>query len=72
MEQKALQDTEWEHDWKVIVDIYDNIDRLKKNFKKLDVPYLREIQQKVLVLNLKKYAWSLQNFIVEKYAKERI
>lgn len=72
MEQKALQDTEWEHDWKVIVDVYNNIDRLKKNFKKLDVPYLREIQQKVLVLNLEKYAWSLQNFIVEKYAKERI
>ncbi len=68
MEQIEYQDYEWAHDWKVIVDIFDNIDKLKSLFKNLDVPYLREIQQKVLILNLEKYAWSLQNYIIEKYS----
>ncbi|MFX1380351.1 MAG: hypothetical protein ACFFA4_14790 [Promethearchaeota archaeon] len=68
MEQLEYQDYEWAHDWKVIVEIFDTIDKLKSMFKKLDVPYLREIQQKLLVLNLEKYAWSLQNYIIEKYS----
>lgn len=63
------QDVAWATDWKVIVSIFETIDYLKSLFKKLDVPYLREIQQKVLVLNLEKYAWSLQNYIIEKYSK---
>jgi len=62
------KDYEWEHDWKIIVGIFDTIDYLKSLFKKLDVPYLREIQQKLLILNLEKYAWSLQNYIIEKYS----
>lgn len=70
MEQIKIQDKEWAHDWKVIVSIYDTIDHLKSLFLKLDVPYLREIQQKVLILNLEKYAWSLQNYIIEKYSRE--
>jgi hypothetical protein len=68
MEQIEYQDNEWAHDWKVIVDIFDTIDKLNSMFKKLDVPYLREIQQKMLILNLEKYAWSLQNYIIEKYS----
>jgi len=72
MEQISKQDSEWENDWKVIVQIYDNIEQLKNNFKSLDVPYLREIQQKVLILNLEKYAWTLQNYIIEKYSKEKL
>ena len=72
MEQVALQDEEWSKDWQAIVKVYESIDKLKETFKELDVPYLREIQQKVLILNLEKYAWTLQNFIVEKYAKERV
>jgi len=62
------QDTAWARDWGVIVGIFDTIDYLNSLFKKLDVPYLREIQQKMLILNLEKYAWSLQNYIIEKYS----
>ena len=63
------QDVAWANDWGVIVGIFDTIDYLKSLFKKLDVPYLREIQQKMLILNLEKYAWSLQNYIIEKYSR---
>ena len=70
MEQIGLQDIEWANDWKTIVEIFGNIDRLKILFKSLDVSYLRTIEQKVLILNLEKYACSLQNYIIEKYSKE--
>ena len=66
---EELQDYDWKNDWEAIIAIFDTIDHLKSLFKKLDVPYLREIQQKLLILNLEKYAWSLQNFIIEKYSK---
>lgn len=69
MEQREIQDFEWANDWGTIVKIYETIDQLKILFENLDVPYLREIQQKVLVLNLEKYAWSLQNYIIEKYSR---
>jgi len=70
MEQVIKQDLEWQADWEAIVDIYDTIEHLKATFKRLDVPYLRKIQQKVLILNLEKYAWTLQNYIIEKYSRE--
>ena len=70
MEQTEIQDEEWAQDWNIIVRIYDTVDNLRTLFSKLDVPYLREIQQKLLILNLEKYAWSLQNYIIEKYSKE--
>ena len=70
MEQIEIHDEEWERDWKNIVEIFDTIDHLEKLFKNLDVTYLREIQQKVLLLNLEKYAWSLQNYIIEKYSQD--
>ncbi|MFX0058551.1 MAG: hypothetical protein ACFE85_00205 [Candidatus Hodarchaeota archaeon] len=70
MEQLEIQDKEWAKDWKIIVEIFNSIDHLNALFKKLDVPYLREIQQKLLILNLEKYAWSLQNYIIEKYSRE--
>ncbi len=66
------QDLEWKNDWKTITEIFKTIDRLKTQFKQLDVSYLREVQQKILVLNLEKYAWSLQNYIIEKYSREKI
>ncbi len=69
MEQIEIHDKDWEKDWKNIVDIFDTIDHLEQLFKNLDVPYLREIQQNVLLLNLEKYAWSLQNYIIEKYSR---
>jgi hypothetical protein len=70
MEKLVDQDEEWAHDWKKIVDVFDTIDHLKSLFNGLDVTYLREIQQKILILNLEKYAWSLQNYIIEKYSRE--
>ncbi len=69
MEQIERHDKEWENDWKIIVEVFDTIDHLARLFKNLDVPYLREIQQKVMLLNLEKYAWSLQNYIIEKYSR---
>jgi len=68
--QNKYQDVEWQKDWKTIVEIFDTIDKLKKSFESLDVTYLREVQQKILILNLEKYAWSLQNYIVDKYSRE--
>ncbi len=70
MEQLEIQDKEWASDWKVIVEVFNTIDHLKGLFESFNVPYLREIQQKVLILNLEKYAWSLQNYIIEKYSRE--
>ncbi|MFW9936992.1 MAG: hypothetical protein ACFFD5_05045 [Candidatus Thorarchaeota archaeon] len=70
MEQLEVQDVEWAEDWKTIVEIFNLIDLLNDSFKKLEVPYLREIQQKLLILNLEKYVWSLQNYIIEKYSRE--
>jgi hypothetical protein len=63
------QDEDWQADWLTIVSIFDTIDHLKLLFKQLNVPYLRNVQQKILILNLEKYAWSLQNYIIEKYSK---
>ncbi len=69
MEQLEIQDKEWASDWRVIVEVFNTIDHLKGLFESFNVPYLREIQQKVLILNLEKYAWSLQNYIIEKYSR---
>ncbi len=69
MELIDYQDYEWANDWEVIVGIFETIDYLKSLFDKIDVTYLREIQQKMLILNLEKYAWSLQEFIIQKYSK---
>ena len=71
MQKLKSYDFEWSKDWRIIVDIFKIIDQLKVQFDNLDVTYLREIQQKILILNLEKYAWSLQNYIVEKYKKEK-
>ena len=69
MEQIEVQDEEWAKDWQIIVSIFEKIDELEKLFSNLEVSYLREIQQKVLILNLEKYGWSLQNYIIEKYSR---
>lgn len=68
MELVDYQDYEWANDWEVIVGIFETIDQLNSLFKQIDVTYLREIQQKMLILNLEKYAWSLQNYIIDKYS----
>jgi hypothetical protein len=64
-----IQDEEWAKDWHIIVSIFEKIDELENLFSNLDVSYLREIQQKILILNLEKYGWSLQNYIIEKYSR---
>ena len=69
MEQLEDQDLEWAEDWNIIVSIFDTIENLKTLFNRLDVSYLREVQQRILILNLEKYVWSLQNYIIEKYSK---
>jgi hypothetical protein len=66
--KKCPQDEEWAEDWHRITEVYETIDRLENLFSDFDVSYLRELQQKTLVLNLKKYAWSLQGLILEKYS----
>jgi len=72
MECINTQDEEWAKDWKLIVEIFDTIDHFESLLNKLDVNFLREVHQKVLTLNMKKYAWSLQNYIIEKYSNEKI
>ena len=69
MENLIQQDKEWAHDWEVINKIFETIENLKNLFEQLDVSYLREMEQKLILLNLEKYTWSLQNYIIEKYSK---
>ncbi|MFX1305680.1 MAG: hypothetical protein ACFFBF_09350 [Promethearchaeota archaeon] len=68
IEMEELQDYEWANDWNTIVELFDVINRLKNLFNCLGVSYLREVEQKILVLNLEKYICSLQNYIIEKYS----
>ncbi len=67
--QVEYQDIEWENDWKIIVEIFRTIDHMKSLFKELEVSYLRQVEQKILILNLEKYACSLQNYIIVKYSQ---
>ena len=60
-------DWEWANDWRKIVDLYETIDHLEEIFHEMDVGYLRELTQTQLILNLRKYAYSLQKVILEKY-----
>ncbi|TKJ20390.1 MAG: hypothetical protein CEE43_12785 [Promethearchaeota archaeon Loki_b32] len=63
-----FQDYEWANDWNTIVELFNVIKKLKELFNCLDVPYLREVEQRILILNLEKYVCSLQNYIIEKYS----
>ncbi len=68
IEIEDFQDHEWANDWNTIVELFNTINRLKELFNYLDVAYLREVEQKILILNLEKYICSLQNYIIEKYS----
>ncbi len=65
--EKFPHDSEWAQDWKKITKVFEHIDELENLFSEFDVGYLRETQQKILILNLSKYAWTLQGLILEKY-----
>ena len=62
-------DSDWAPLWRRIVEIFDTIDKLDLLFSGLDVSYLRQVQQQQLILNLKRYAWSLQNLIIQRYSE---
>ncbi|MFX1379172.1 MAG: hypothetical protein ACFFA4_08750 [Promethearchaeota archaeon] len=68
LEFEDIQDCEWAHDWNTIVELFDIVNKLKELFNRLDVTYLREVEQRILSLNLEKYICSLQNYIIEKYS----
>ncbi len=70
--QDTLQDVEWAQDWKKIVAVYDAIDKLTESFSALesDISYLRVLTQHQLLLNLEKYALTLQSLIVSKYRED--
>jgi hypothetical protein len=70
--QQAAWDVEWAQDWKRIVAVYDAIDKIAEAFAVLesDLPYLRVLTQHQLLLNLEKYALTLQSLIVSKYRDE--
>ena len=53
---------------KEVLELKKKVENLENLFSEFDVSYLRELQQKTLILNLKKYAWSLQGLILEKYS----
>ena len=60
-------DEEWANDWRQLVEIFNTIDRLEHLFDGLSVSYARELSQKSLIINLRKYAYSLHKLILEKY-----
>lgn len=68
IQMEDFQDNEWANDWNTIVELFNVIKKLKELFNCLDVPYLREVEQRILILNLEKYICSLQNYIIEKYS----
>ena len=65
---EEVQDFEWANDWSTIVELFEVVEKLKELFNRLDVSYLREVEQRILRLNLEKYICSLQNYIIEKYS----
>ena len=65
------KDIEWAADWLKIRRVFEKVEELESLFEGFEVGYLRDIQQKTLILNLKKYAWSLKGLILEKYGNIR-
>ena len=65
-------DEEWARDWQKVVAVYELIEKLESAFAALepDLSYLRVLTQKQLILQLSKYAWSLQAFIINKYKED--
>lgn len=64
------QDEAWARDWQAVTEVFEAIDGLKHAFEKLDTNYLMKLTEKQLLLNLKRYAWTLQNVFIERYKDE--
>jgi hypothetical protein len=68
-------DEEWAQDWWQIVEISNTIDKLEALFNGLHdhaglhVSYMRDLTQKQMIINLRKYAYSLSKIIIEKYSE---
>lgn len=60
-------DEDWATDWDHLADIAAQIEKLKTSFTKIQSPYLLEIAQRQIVLNLERYLGLLSNYIIEKY-----
>jgi hypothetical protein len=67
-----LFDKEWHDDWAKITEIFNTIDHLERVFNSFDssISVFRELTQKKIIIELKKYAFSLSRYIAEKYAYE--
>ena len=60
-------DEEWSEDWRKITDMFATIDHLEDIFEGLEVSIMRDLTQQKLILDLKKYAYSLSKIIIEKF-----
>ncbi|MBD3351274.1 MAG: hypothetical protein GF364_07285 [Candidatus Lokiarchaeota archaeon] len=60
-------DQEWALDWMHLKTIFRKIEDLNDSFTTSNVPYLLEIAQKQIILNLERYLGLLSNMIIEKY-----
>jgi hypothetical protein len=67
-----LFDREWHDDWAKIVEIFKTIEHLEQIFDSFgsSISVFRDITQKKMILDLKKYAFSLGKYIAEKYGDE--
>lgn len=67
-----LFDREWHDDWARIVEIFRTIEHLEAIFNSMEnsVSAMRDLTQKKIIVELKKYAFSLSRYITEKYAHE--
>jgi hypothetical protein len=60
-------DEDWATDWDHLEEIAIQIEELKKSFMRIQPPYLLEIAQRQIILNLERYLGLLSHYIIEKY-----
>ena len=63
-------DEEWHKDWRSITEIFDTIDYLEQLFDGIEVSKLRRLTQEKMILDLRKYSYSLTKVIREKYSED--
>ncbi len=60
-------DADWALEWYKIEQLFLRIDQLKGILNDINVPTMYRISQEQVILNLERYAYSLSNFIANKY-----